>query len=198
MRLYFFIILVTTLFSGSFAPPLYAQHAYHFGIITGKEACLKTSAALEIGGTLASDTINIRWSTGEADTRHIINLPAGDYSVNIKIKRREDSLVFVTDTTLHFSVNKEMCRVTVDKYFSPNDDNYHDVMSIMNVLYYPNFELNIFNKWGQQVHSQKKEYIPWNGKWNGIDLPDGTYYYVFFYDSNEKTNLLKGDVTILR
>jgi hypothetical protein len=48
------------------------------------------------------------------------------------------------------------------------------------------------------VHSQKGTYTPWDGKWNGINVLDGTYYYVFYYDGGNKHDLVKGDVTILR
>ena len=48
------------------------------------------------------------------------------------------------------------------------------------------------------MHSQKGTYTPWDGKWNGIHVPDGTYYYVFYYDGGHKNKHVKGDVTVLR
>jgi gliding motility-associated-like protein len=159
---------------------------------------LKANASLSIEGTSSESVKSIVWSSGEINTKQVSGLSAGNYSVKIQIENVIDSVLITKDTTLSFFIEKEMCPVSIDKYFSPNDDGYHDFMGVSNTYYYPNFELTIFNKWGQQVHSQKKEYTPWNGKWNGIDLPDGTYYYVFFYDSSQKTKLLKGDVTIIR
>jgi gliding motility-associated-like protein len=198
MRQHLFISLLFALFLIYPVYFLQAQPEYGFTITAGKEICTKAAASLQITGTLPSDTVKIEWSTGETDILRLNNLSGGYYSVSISIKRFQDSTLYLQDTTLLFSVPKENCPVTVDKYFSPNGDNYHDVMSIVNAQFYPNFELNIFNKWGQKVHTQSREYQPWDGKWNGIDLPDGTYYYVFFFDSEEKTKLTKGDVTILR
>lgn len=175
----------------------FSQPNYQFGLSTSKYICLKATAVLEIFGTEPADTITITWSTGQTNITQIYELVSGDYSVNIKI-RRTDTLTHLKDTTFYFSISEELCDVGVDKYFSPNDDNYHDKLSIVNSQFHPNFELNIFNKWGQQVHSQKKEYTPWDGKWNGIDLPDGTYFYVFFYDAAQKNKCAKGDITILR
>lgn len=175
----------------------FSQRAYQFSLSTSRYICEKAEATVEINGTNASDTISVSWSNGITGLRKIYDLTEGNYSVSIEI-RHTDTLTHITDTTLYFSIEKELCGVSVDKYFSPNDDNYHDKMGITNVQYHPNFELSIFNKWGQQVHSQQKEYTPWDGKWNGISLPDGTYYYVFFYDAGEKTKLVKGDVTIIR
>ncbi|WP_317898600.1 gliding motility-associated C-terminal domain-containing protein [Aurantibacillus circumpalustris] len=177
---------------------LNSQPNYGFTITATKDICLKASASLIIEAASLDDIRNIAWSSGETNVKQVTGLSAGDYFVKIKTEHLIDSVIITKDTTLYFSISKEMCPVSIDKYFSPNDDNYHDFMGVSNAQYYPNFELIVFNKWGQQVHSQKKEFTPWNGKWNGIDLPDGTYYYVFFYDASQKTNLLKGDVTILR
>ena len=185
-------------FSFLWMQPLVSQNAYQFSLRTSKAICLKGDALLEIGGTDPADSVSILWSTGQGNIKHVNELNAGDYSVFIKIKHKKDTLTIVKDTTFYFVIEKELCGVNIDKYFSPNDDNYHDYLSISNTVYYPNFELNIFNKWGQQVHHQKNEYKPWDGKWNGIDLPDGTYFYVFFFDSAQKTNVIKGDITILR
>ncbi len=171
---------------------------YSFKLVHSSEYCTKALAQLTISGLDSKDSlVTINWSTGESNVLNISNVNAGEHSVNIQIKRK-DSLIFFRDTTLFFAVEKTECKVTIDKYFSPNDDGYHDLMNASNINYYPNFELQIFNKWGQRVHLQKNEFEPWNGKWNGVDLPDGTYYYVFFYNGNNKTKLEKGDVTILR
>lgn len=188
------LLFLNVFFSGF----LIAQPSYSFSITSTKEICLKASAALKIEGANSSDKVKISWSNGKNDVKQISELSSGDYQVNINIEHQQDTLVFITDTTLYFSIQKELCKVSVDNYFSPNDDNYHDVMGVSNTNYYPNFELNVFNKWGQQVHKQKNTYTPWDGKWNGIPLPDGAYFYVFFYDSNDKSKLIKGDVTILR
>ncbi len=91
-----------------------------------------------------------------------------------------------------------MCKVSVGSYFTPNGDNYNDHLYVSNWESYPNFELEIYNKWGQKIHSQKAKYVPWDGTWAGTKVPDGTYYFVFFYDASIKSKLLKGDFTILR
>jgi gliding motility-associated-like protein len=102
------------------------------------------------------------------------------------------------DTTITIKVEKDKCKVVMSNHFTPNGDSYNDVWSVGNTQYYPKFELFVFNKWGQQVHSQRGTFEAWDGKWNGINVPDGTYYYVFYYDSGNKRELEKGDVTILR
>lgn len=153
------------------------------------EICLKGSAEIQISGGKQPYTIN--WSTGAGNVNSIKDLDAGDYSVNVKDSTNKD-------TTVTFTIAKEECPVVVSNHFTPNDDNYNDKWQIGNTYHYPEFELYVYNKWGQQVHHQKDHYIPWDGRWNGLDAPDGTYYYVFYYKKSDKNKFLKGDVTILR
>ena len=176
----------------------FSQTDYQFSISTSPQECAKGTALLTISGIQKSDTLSTEWSTGEKNTLQVHNLEAGEYSVKANIRHWSDTTLFVTDTLLYYSISKETCPVSLPRYFSPNSDGYHDHLYITNADKHPNFELCIYDKWGQKVHGQKKIFIPWDGKWNGIDLPDGAYYYVFFFDSENKKELVKGDVTILR
>ena len=65
--------------------------------------------------------------------------------------------------------------------FSPNGDDVNDGFQILGVENFPDNELCIFNRWGNQVLNVKgyTNDDPWFGTWNGRDLPDGTYFYVF-------------------
>ena len=66
--------------------------------------------------------------------------------------------------------------------FSPNGDGVNDLFYIEGVENFPNNELNIFNRWGNEVHFEKEYLNTWDGSWNGKILPDGTYFYVFQYE----------------
>ncbi len=190
-----FIVLLTSLF---ICVNLFSQKHYGFELRTKKESCEAGTAELKIHPDPSEDSVKITWSQGASNLYRLNNLNEGNYHVQISIRYVKDTIVVTQDTTLYFSIGNEPCPVFVDKYFSPNGDNYHDNMGVSNVQKYPNFELNIYNKWGQRVHHQTHSYEPWDGTWNGIALPDGTYYWVFFYDASDKGNLSKGDVTILR
>jgi gliding motility-associated-like protein len=177
---------------------LAGQPDYKFIMNNTASGCLKAIAVIEIVGTVSADSVIVEWSNGETQVKQIHDLESGNYFVRIYIKHKQDSVISIKDTTLYFTIDVEQCAVLIDKYFSPNDDNYHDLLYINNIEKYPNFEFIVYNKWGQRVHAQKKTYTPWDGKWAGVDLPDGTYYYVFFYNADEKGKVVKGDLTILR
>lgn len=69
--------------------------------------------------------------------------------------------------------------------FSPNGDGINDRFVISGVEAFPENELVITNRWGNEVYRQKGYKNQWEGTWDGNLLPDGTYFYLFF-DGNGK------------
>jgi len=86
--------------------------------------------------------------------------------------------------------------VRIPQGFSPNGDGVHDLFVIGDLAnYYPNFRLQVFNRWGNVVYDYKHDGNPlsepiwWDGYSSGrmtIDknkeLPVGTYFYVLDYN----------------
>ena len=56
--------------------------------------------------------------------------------------------------------------------------------------------VKIYNRWGQELFSSSGYPMPWDGKYNGVDLPTATYYYVI--ELNESDKVFNGTVTIKR
>jgi gliding motility-associated-like protein len=153
------------------------------------EQCIKGSAGIQILSGAAP--VGWTWSTGAVNVSSISDLDAGDYYVHIRDASQKD-------TTIYFKIEKFECQVFIKNHFTPNGDNYNDTWQIYQTEYHPRMKLYVYNKWGQQVHTQSGIYKPWDGRQGGVEVPDGTYYYVFYYESNDETNYIKGDVTILR
>jgi len=175
------------------------QTSYKYTFSKIDEECFKGAAGIQIDTIQSGDMLTIDWSNGQSNVFSIKDLEKGDFYVHIVIKAQPDTvLITKADTTINFKIEKIECPAVVSGHFTPNGDNYNDYLQIYNIQHYPKFELFIFNKWGQQVHSQKETYTPWDGTWNGINVLDQTYYYVFYYDSSKKSKVLKGDITILR
>jgi gliding motility-associated-like protein len=130
------------------------------------------------------------WSDGSGG-EYISNLAAGDYSVKVTGDGGQD-------TTIHFTIEESICEPVAETHFTPNFDGYNDTWSISRLENFPNFELIVYNRWGQQVHHQFNTYIPWNGTSLGLALPDATYYYILFFDITDKNKFIKGDVSIIR
>jgi gliding motility-associated-like protein len=66
-------------------------------------------------------------------------------------------------------------KLVIYNIITPNGDQYNEAFIIENVALYPDNELMIFNRWGNQVYSKKN----YNNEWKGEGLESGTYYYLF-------------------
>ena len=62
--------------------------------------------------------------------------------------------------------------------FSPNGDGVNDFFVIQGIERFPNHELLVFNRWGNEVFAATDYQNNWDGTWAGKTLPDGTYFYV--------------------
>ncbi len=80
--------------------------------------------------------------------------------------------------------------------FTPNGDGINDVWEISGLEYYPNVNVQVFNRWGRLVFSSKGYAAPWDGQFHGDALPMATYYYVITSDILDAP--LSGSVTIIR
>jgi len=67
--------------------------------------------------------------------------------------------------------------------FSPNNDGKNDTFVIDGLELFPDNKVYIYNRWGILIYTASPYKNEWDGRWNGEDLPDGTYFFVF--DGNE-------------
>ena len=54
----------------------------------------------------------------------------------------------------------------------------NDVWQIDFIDQFPDCEVEVYNRWGEQLFYSKGYAIPFNGQYKGKNLPVGTYYYV--------------------
>ncbi|MDF2449234.1 MAG: hypothetical protein K0R26_1738 [Bacteroidota bacterium] len=132
----------------------------------------------------------IKWSNGKTASE-ITDLEPGSYYVKIT---SADS----HDTTVYFNIEQLLCQPEPSNHFTPNDDNFNDTWSISRIHKFPDFALFVYNRWGQQVHTQVGTYYPWDGTSFGMPLPDATYYYILYPDKSNRKKILKGEISILR
>ena len=89
--------------------------------------------------------------------------------------------------------------VGMNEGFSPNGDGFNDTWEISYLNQYESSKIEIFNRWGAPLWSSSYPSIEnWDGKYNGSDLPVGTYYYIITFDSSLNKEPLTGPVTIVR
>jgi gliding motility-associated-like protein len=150
--------------------------------------CVLGEASINI--ITGSQPIQIVWSTGSISSS-IGQLEKGDYSVTIT-----DNLS--NDTTINFTIEELICEPIPENNFTPNGDGYNDTWNISRIEHFPNFDLYVYNRWGQLVHRQSGSFTPWDASSILLPLPDATYYYVLYLDKANKKDFIKGDVSIIR
>ena len=82
--------------------------------------------------------------------------------------------------------------------FSPNGDGINDVFK-PNGSFYDNFQMIIYNRWGQSIFQTTDPGTGWDGTINSDRAPQGPYAYkVIIRDNTGKDFIKKGSVMLLR
>lgn len=110
----------------------------------------------------------------------------------------------VTTTYLVSYTTENGCRyedaVTVTVFFeipngfTPDGDGVNDVWNIPGVT--ADTEVTIYNRWGNKIFESVGYNEPWDGTYNGNDLPMASYYYVI--DFRDGTDPINGTITLIR
>jgi len=155
-------------------------------------ACNNTALGkIELSVVGISPPFTFLWSTGETTSR-IENLQAGFYSVTVS-----DNVG--NDTSFSVSIIVRECEMVPEIVFTPNGDGYNDTWFIQNSQYFSDALVQVFDRLGQLVYEHQGKYESWDGK-NilGVPLPDASYFFIVYKNKNEKSNIVKGSVSILR
>ncbi|NOU62045.1 gliding motility-associated C-terminal domain-containing protein [Marinifilum caeruleilacunae] len=90
----------------------------------------------------------------------------------------------------------EETQVIVNNALTPNGDGINDkwIIHYQSELGMP--EVYVFNIYGQEVYHSKTYQNDWTGSYNGSTLPNGAYYYLIEFDS-EDVKPIKGSLSIL-
>jgi len=90
----------------------------------------------------------------------------------------------------------------VPNSFTPNGDGFNEVFQPVFTSGFDeaNFELSIFNRWGELVFSSKNATEGWNGKYENEPVPDGTYVWNirFKHLKDDAFEQIQGHVSVFR
>jgi len=131
------------------------------------------------------------WSNGES-TSDIFEISTGSYS--LIVYDSEGCSIPIKYFDVGFD-SFNSC-VEIPSGFTPNNDNIHDEWVIYGLNDFPNVNVKVFNRWGQQVFNSQGYSVNWDGKFEGEDLPSAVYYYIIELNQSEK--VFNGSVTIKR
>ena len=120
----------------------------------------------------------------------------------IKCKLNAKKIKEFKDKKMHIDGIIEVTNVDgydVFNAFSPNNDNINDVFSFDDWMF-KEINVEIFNRWGQQVFHWSGSGKYWDGKgYNGEKLPEGVYFYIMNAKAADGSSFReKGSVTLFR
>lgn len=94
-----------------------------------------------------------------------------------------------TDTTQ--AVYEISNRIAIPNSFTPNGDGKNELFVIKGLDGFPDSELKIFNRWGNEVYASND----YQNNWDGGGVSDGVYFYVLKLKNGES---MKGSLTLRR
>ena len=86
--------------------------------------------------------------------------------------------------------------LTIPNVFSPNGDGINDEWGISALMFYEAVKLMVFERSGKMVFLTQDPGKRWDGKYEGKELPVGSYYYVI--ELGEKGQKRRGVITLIR
>jgi len=99
-----------------------------------------------------------------------------------------------TDSVMVTVLKKD---ITIPNTFTPNGDGINDTWDIVGLYNYRDATIDIYNRYGEHLFHSIGYSRPWDGTFNGKNLPVGTYYYIIDLKYNNYP-LRSGWVAVLR
>jgi len=167
-----------------------------------------TSNGLNIGAVFnfvdtSYNATSYLWNFGNGSTSITQNpsytyFDNGNYIVTLYV---EGDFGCVDSAQALISINTITTEIVelIPNAFSPNGDGSNDTweLDFLNLLY-PQAQVEIYNRWGQQLYLTEGSYTAWDGTYQGEMVPDGTYYYIINLNDSANTPPFKGALLLLR
>lgn len=144
------------------------------------------------------------WNFGDGNTGNVQNpyntyLQNGTYTITQVVTDQFGCKATATKTVSINNIKDEITEL-IPNAISPNGDLKNDIWRLDFInAFYPNAEIEIYNRWGERLFYSRGYSIPWDGTYKGDPLPVATYYYVInLNDPNRTENLFKGTILIMK
>ena len=150
-----------------------------------------------IGGNPTTDAANsVEWSPPE-------NLDDETaFNPIVTVITDQWYIVTVTDPIGCVSIDSVYVGLTIPvditNTITPNGDGYNDTWGLSGSSNFPNMEVEIYNRWGELLFQSRGYAVPWDGLYEGKELPSGTYYYVIRLNDPLFPDHYDGPITIMR
>jgi len=162
---------------------------YDVLILAGGQAKLQATAT--------GNNLTYLWTPSTGLNNNKILNPIASPSVDTKYKLTVTSTTNGTACPVTDSVLvKVLLAPVIPSAFTPNNDGVNDTWQIQYLDSYPGCTVDVYNRNGEKVFSSTGYGTAWDGRYNGVSLPIGAYYYII--DPKHGRSKIAGVVTIIR
>jgi large repetitive protein len=202
----FSVDLLPLQLSNVFGPLTAGPHSFK---VTHQDGCVKTgvfvmSAISQVALSLADGGLNEIIATASGGSGGYTYTLNGVYYGNQNtfiISQTGAYTVVVTDsngcTAKVANFNKVFIDIFIPNFFTPDGQGNNNVWGPTNTSNYPNMVTYIFDRYGRKVATLKEGEF-WNGKYDGIELPTGDYWYVVKLQGDSDSREFVGNFTLYR
>lgn len=109
-----------------------------------------------------------------------------------------DIMNAIASATDNIIITTKDCTPHFPNAFTPNRDGKNYQFKILNAYDLQQYELVIYNRWGQKIFETKDPVIGWDGIFNGKLQNAGVYVWFSNFKRNDKQTSLKGTIILIR
>lgn len=143
--------------------------------------CLNDEFSLDMSNELIS---NYLWQDGSTNPRHIIS-EEGIYWVE-----GTHRCGIIRDTAI---IERCECPIWAPTAFVPNGDESNDKFSLVLDCQPLEYQLSIYDRWGELVFESSDFGNSWDGSYRGVDAPAGAYVWKLIFTVYNEGNLMKSE-----
>ena len=129
------------------------------------------------------------WQDGSILQYFVAKLP-GNYSVTVT-----ENCGTVIDNII---ITGKDCTPYFPNAFTPNNDGKNDLFRILNAFNVLEYELVVYNRWGQKIFHTNDPAVGWDGKLNGRQQSGSVFVWHSTFKRNNKQVKLNGTVVLIR
>ncbi|WP_159441144.1 gliding motility-associated C-terminal domain-containing protein [Pedobacter caeni] len=161
----------------------------------GKDRSIIEGQSITLNGKVSGDHVRYFWTPSNfLDDPSKLNptaSPPQHITYTLNVWSEEGCPGSTSDVSV-----KVYKKLEIPNTITPNGDGINDVWNIAALEAYPEAEIKIVNRYGERVFSSASDAKNWDGKYKGVNVPVGTYYYMIDLHSGQK--IITGSITVLR
>lgn len=129
------------------------------------------------------------WQDGSVGSRFTVKSP-GVYSVTVTNS--------CGSGTATIKVEERSCTIYFPTAFTPNHDGINDNFKILNATNITNFQLAVYNRYGQKIFETEDYTKGWNGTYKNNLVDNGSYVWISTFKEAGTQRAMKGTVVLIR